>query len=295
MKRSPELARRLFDRYEPIHAVTYFSPVCSKAMEALGCRGFWHGYFVNRAAPLGAAPVEVVTALFYNFSPARVAKSLAAAREVTTPATALVTRLSAAVTALQGYGLADDENLETAAQLAAKAARGAPVDGRALFAANAALPWPESPLEVLWHATTLLREHRGDGHIAALVAAGISGREANLLHAAATGMPVDYTKRSRDYDDAEWDACSQRLIDRGLLTSDGALTRSGRDLKDHVETVTDTAALSALETLDDHEIETLFRTLTPLTRRVVAAGDVPAMTPMALRRDELHDDSAHLH
>lgn len=166
--------------------------------------------------------------------------------------------------------------------------------GRPLFAANSALPWPSTPVEILWQAATLLREHRGDGHIAALVAAGVSGRESNALHCAAGGVPADFIKRSRDYDEDEWQQCCASLADRGLISDDISLTAAGRELKDHIETVTNTASLSAFDGLDDAEIQTLFTALTPITRAVVAGGDLPAATPMGLRRDELDDDSAHL-
>ncbi|WP_443678283.1 SCO6745 family protein, partial [Mycolicibacterium gadium] len=150
------------------------------------------------------------------------------------------------------------------------------------------------PLAALWHAATLLREHRGDGHIAALVSEGISGRESNVFHVGAGAVPADFIKRSRDYSDEEWDSCVRSLHERGLLTGTGALTDAGRALKEHVETRTDSLSLRALDALDDESVERLFRALTPITRTVIAGGDLPAATPMALRRDELDDDSAHL-
>ncbi|MET0701508.1 MAG: hypothetical protein ABWY93_17785 [Mycobacterium sp.] len=294
MNRDPSLARRLFDRFEPVHAVVYFSPEIRQALDALGYRGFWMGYFAARSAPLGQVPPEVVTAMFYNFSPARVAKALPSAWEVASPADALAARLNASVSALRRYGVADTGAVATAAELLAKAARGAPMAGRPLFAANAALQWPSSPLEILWHAATLLREHRGDGHIAALLAAGVSGRESNVLHSAAGGVPAAFIRRSRDYDDEEWQGCCDSLAQRGLLEADMSLTAAGHDLKEHIEAVTNTVALSALDALDDREVETLFNTLGPITRLVVSGGDLPAETPMGLLRDELHDDSSHL-
>ncbi|OBH09534.1 hypothetical protein [Mycobacterium sp. E1747] len=294
MQRKPQLARRFFDRFEPVHAVTYFAPEARAALDGLGYRGFWMGYFAARSAPLGTVPRQVVTAIFYNFAPERVAKALPAAWEVAGPDAALRARQESTVTALRRYGLGDDENVRTAAELAGRAARNAPLDARPLFAANLALPWPDDPLAALWHATTLLREHRGDGHVAVLAAAGISGRESNVLHAAAGGVPREYIARTRDYDEAAWRHHEQRLIERGLLDHDGSLTATGRELKDHIERSTDALSLSALDALDDDEVETLFRALTPITRTVVAGGDVPALTPMGLRRDELHDASAHL-
>ncbi|MBV8927660.1 MAG: hypothetical protein JO152_00875 [Mycobacteriaceae bacterium] len=294
MAREPGLARRLFDRFEPVHAVTYFAPEARAALDQLGYRGFWTGYFAARSAPLGLVAPEVVTAIFYNFSAERVAKALPAAWRVAGPDAALAARAASAVAALRRYGVVDDEKVWAAAELAGKAARHAPLDGRPLFAANLALAWPTEPVAALWHAATLLREHRGDGHVAALSAAGISGRESNVLHAAADRVPRDYLARARDYDEHAWKDYEQRLERRGLLNADGALSAAGRDLKQQIEDTTDRLALSALDALTDDETETLFRALTPITRAVVAAGDVPETTPMALRRDELHDSSAHL-
>ena len=252
------------------------------------------GYFAARSAPLGIVPTEVVSAMFYNFAFERVAKALPAAWEFASPADALRVREQSAVAALRRYGVTDDDGVRTAADLAAKAARSAPLDGRPLFAANLALPWPDEPLAKLWHAVTLLREHRGDGHVAVLASSGVSGRESNVLHAAAGRVPQQMIMRSRDYDDGQWRHYQDRLARRGLMDADGALTDTGRDLKQRIEDTTDLLALSALDGLTDDEVDTLFRTLTPITRAVIAAGDVPAATPMGLRRDDLDDDGAHL-
>jgi hypothetical protein len=291
--RQPSLARRFFDRFEPVHAVTYFALEARTALDGLGFRGFWMGYFAARSAPFGVVPTAVVTATFYNFAPERVAKALPAAWDVASPTDALRARQKSAVAALRRYGVTDDDAV-AAAELTEKAARSAPLDGRPLFAANAALDWPDEPVARLWHAVTLLREQRGDGHVAVLSTLGVSGRECNLLHAAAGRVPKEMIMRGRDYDAEQWDHYRELLARRGLLDGHGALTDSGRDLKQHIEDTTDRLALSALDTLDDDEVERLFLALTPITRKVVAAGDVPAATPMGLGRDDLHDDSAHL-
>lgn len=287
-------ARRLFDRFEPIHALTYFAPEARTAFDESGFRGFWMGYFAGRAAPLGPVPAEVVTAVFYNFSPAQVTRALPAAWECASPAEALTAREASAVAALRRCGVTEGDGVHTAADLLARAARSAPSGGRTLFAANLALPWPEEPLAKLWHASTLLREQRGDAHVAVLVANGIGGRDCNVLHAAADRAPRDFMVASRQYDDAEWQACSERLAARGVLDAEGALTDSGRELKLHIEDTTDALALSAFHALDDAELELLFRTLTPITRAVIDGGDIPAASPMGLRRDDLNDDEAHL-
>ncbi|MUL84675.1 MULTISPECIES: SCO6745 family protein [unclassified Mycolicibacterium] len=294
MGRSPALARRFFDRLEPVHGVTYFAPEARAALDGVGYRGFWMGYFAARSAPLGIVPAEVVAAAFYNFTTERVAKALPAVWDKASPATLLALRSDSAVAALRRSGVTDSEATRLAGELAAKAARTAPLDGRPLYAANRSLPWPEEPIAKLWHAVTLLREQRGDSHIAVLVSEGISGRECNVLHAAAGRVPREMIMRTRDYDDDQWEHYTEQLRSRGWLDAQGELTEAGRDIKQAIEDRTDALSLGALDTLTDDEVSTLFKVLTPITRQVVAAGDVPAATPMGLNRDNLDDDSAHL-
>lgn len=289
MDRNPILARRFFDRFEPVHAVTYFAPEARTALDVLCYKGFWMGYFAARSAPFGVVPPEMVTAAFYNFAPQRVAKALPAAWEIAAPVEALRARQESAVAALKRYGVGDGDEVVIAAELAAKAARSASMDGRVLFAANASLPWPDEPVAKLWHATTLLREQRGDGHVAVLIDNGISGRESNVLHAAAGRVPRQMIMRSRDYDDEQWRFYQDRLASRALVDGDD-LTDAGRDVKQRIEDSTDRLALPVLDALDDAEVEALFRALTPITRKVIAGGDVPTATPMGLNRDDLDDD-----
>jgi hypothetical protein len=252
------------------------------------------GYFAARSAPLGQVPADLVTAVFYNFANSHVARALPAAWEYASPEQVLHARETAAVAALQRYGVTDCEAVRTAAELLTIAARNAPLDGRPLFAANLALPWPSDPVAKLWHAATLLREHRGDAHVAILTATGIGGRDCNVLHCAADRVPREFITRSRQYDDEEWRLCSNRLMSRGILDTTGVLTPAGIDTKKHIEESTDSLALSAFDALDDRQLEELFNTITPITRTVIAGGDIPAATPMGLRRDDLDDDHAHL-
>ncbi|MCV7424476.1 hypothetical protein H7K45_28425 [Mycobacterium yunnanensis] len=294
MSRTPTVARRLFDRFEPVHALTYFAPESREALGQAGFRGFWMCYFAARAAPLGAVGADVVTAVFFNFAPSHVARALPAAWEFASPADALGARETSAVAALNRCGVVDGPDVRSAADLLAAAAATAPLDGRPLFAANRALPWPDEPVARLWHASTLLREQRGDAHVATLVANGVGGRDCNVLHALADRVPREFIVRSREYDDQEWQSCVARLTDRGFVDARGALTDSGHAFKQHLEDTTDRLSLSAFDTLDDDDLRVLFRTLTPLTRAVVAGGDIPSATPMGLRRDDLDDDDAHL-
>jgi len=279
MIHDPALARDVWRRLEPIHAVTYFAPEALDALTGAGYHGFWMAYFAGRAAPLGPVGPDVVGALFYNFAPSRVARALPDAWSVAGPEVALTARATGARAALERM-LGADTDVAEASELAARAARSASTEGRALFAANAALAWPDDPLDVLWHAATLLREHRGDGHVAALTTSGISGRQCNVLQSAAGNVPRSMIERARDYDEAEWSAVVAELARSGLLTADGAMTQQGEYLRSMVESRTDIIALSGYDALDEHEVRRLVELLTPIARAVVAAGDIPAATPM---------------
>jgi hypothetical protein len=283
--RDAQTARRLWSRVESIHGVTYFSPEARAALSGAGYKGFWMGYFAGRAAPMGPVGPEVVLATFYNFSMSHVSRAIPDAWMFAPPTAALEARERGAVAALRRAFAADDltEIVQTAVVLARAAAESAPMEGRPLFAANRALAWPDEPTAALWHACTLLREHRGDGHVAALAAAGIGGREANVLQTAAGNVPREVFRVARHYDDAEWDSVSARLIDRGLVGPDGQLTAHGKDVRDDVEDRTDRIALRAYDTLDDGQLARLLDALAPLARAVIATGDVPAVTPIGKR------------
>lgn len=276
-------ARKAWSLLEPLHAVTYFSPEPLDALKSAGYRGFWMGYFAGRAAPLGAVGPEIAHALFYNFTFDRTAKALPAAWGFAPPAAALAAREQGAVAALrrQLADLADGPEVARAAELASRAAGAAPSEGRALFAANRALAEPAEPLARLWHAATLLREHRGDGHIAALLAAGIHGRESHVLQALANGTAREIYTVSRDFDDQEWAARLDALRERGLATGD-ALTPEGTRLKADIETRTDMLAAPAYTVLGVDERDELIQALRPLARAVIAAGEIPTVTPIGI-------------
>lgn len=276
-------ARRLWTLLEPLHAVTYFAPEPLAALRAAGFRGFWMGYFAGRAAPLGVVGPEVVHALFYNFTPERVAKALPDAWTYASPETALACRIEGSVAALQRSldGAVPMSQIARAAELTSRAAATAPSAGRALFAANRAVPEPADPLARLWHAATLLREHRGDGHVAALLAAGIGGRESHVLQALAAGTPPDVYTAARDFTEDEWASCLTSLASKGLVQA-GALTDEGRRVKQDVERRTDVLAEKAFAVLSRSETDELIALLRPMAQAVVAAGDLPLDSPMGL-------------
>ena len=265
------LARRAHKVLEPLHTPIYFVPEGSERYTALGIKGGMRGYFASRSAPLGVVPVEVVVATFYNFAPAQVAKAIPSVWDVTTPEQVLAARLDAAdaaFTRLLGDDLRSDAVAE-AATLARTAAEAADVVGRPLFAGHAALPWPDAPHLQLWHAATLLREHRGDGHIAALVLAGLSGAEAAVTYVA-TGhsMPEALQRSTRGYTEEEWAGVKDALRARGLLAADGSLTAAGTELRARIEAQTDAAAAAPYDELGADKTERMIELLTPIARSV---------------------------
>ena len=245
----PALARKTWRTLEPIHGMIYFVPEAPERYEKIGLKGNRMGYFASRAAAMGPVPAEVVISTFYNFCPDLVRRAIPAAWDVAAPSDILAARTDAADAALRrglGTELVRSAEMREAAGLARRAAQAAStkIQGRPLFAAHAALPWPDEPHLVLWHAQTLLREYRGDGHIAALVQAELDPVEALVTHAAAGEVDVRFLRLSRSWPEKAWDAGVERLASRGLVETgpDGSgvvLTAAGRSLRQRVEDDTD--------------------------------------------------------
>ncbi|MBP2353647.1 hypothetical protein JOF29_004757 [Kribbella aluminosa] len=276
-------ARRMWKALEPFHAITYFAPETRRATAALGLKGGWMSYFGCRAAPLGAVGPEFVAAVFYNFHPAMVARSLPDAWSYATPEQLLAVRLTAVDNAVRR--LFPDATFDRAAEVARRAAELAPVAGRPIAAANASLEWPTEPALVLWQATTILRESRGDGHIAALVAAGLSPCQALVTISAAGGPDKEVFQANRRWSDEEWAEASEDLRTRGLLDAAGALTDTGRALREQVEETTDALADQGWRALGDESAVELHDLVHPLSAVLMADGLIPADNPMAMRWD----------
>ena len=267
-------ARRLHGLVEPIHLVTYFSDEPTDALMALGLRNYWDGYFAGRAAPLGRVPAEVVHAVFYNFADGEVARHLPRVWDTVTPEAALAARERGGVAALRRIlgDLADAPGLARAADLATRAATSAPTEGRVLYAALRALPLPEEPVARLWHAATLLREHRGDGHIAALVAAGIGGTEAHVLHALSENIPAAKFGRVHHLPADRLARVVDGMQARGLIDASGWLSDAGWNTKEQIETLTDDLAAPAYSSLEPGELDQLIADLEPISATLNAAG-----------------------
>lgn len=275
MQHPGPVARRLFDLTEPISLVSFFSEEPNAAMAALGFRNYWDGYFAGRSAPLGRVPAEVVHAAFYSFADGEVARHIPKVWDTTTPEAAHSTRERGCVAALRRIlgDLADTGGLARAADLLAKASTSAPTEGRVMYAGLRALPMPEEPVARLWHAANMLREHRGDGHIVALMSERIGGTEAHVLSALAMGIhPPESFGRIHHLPKARLAAVMSGLRDRGLLDAAGHFTDAGRATKSRVESLTDALAESPYDGLDPLELERLVSSLEPISGTLVAAG-----------------------
>jgi hypothetical protein len=281
---SPGTARRLWALGEPFHALIYFADELRVAGGSAGLTGFWQTYFAFRAAPLGAVGPEVVTATFYNFAPSFVARRVPAIWEATTPAAALDARLGgvdAAVGRVLGADWPGSAEAAEAASLARVAAAAVDLPGRPLAAANSAVGIPEEPHLALWQALTTLREHRGDGHNAALLQREVDGVGAHVLAAAAGRSTREWLQRARGWDDAEWDDAVEALTRRGWLDGD-ELSAEGLAMVAAIEADTDRLALRPWQALGDPGCDRLAELLGPVRRAVVAAGDWPAHNPIGV-------------
>lgn len=268
------VARKTWRTLEPYHGLVYFAPEPVAAYARIGIKART-GYFASRAAPMGAVRTEVVQATFFNFNPDVVARAMEGAWETATPAQLLAARLEGADAALRGV-LGDDvlagAEVAEAAALAREAAICCTVEGRPLHAGHAGLPWPEPDHLVLWHAISLLREHRGDGHIACLVVEGIGGCEALVLHGASGEVAPSVLQTSRAWPDDRWAAAQQRLVARGWLDETGALTDHGREARQRVEDRTDALALPPWEALGEDACARLRDLVRPLSKAIVSSG-----------------------
>jgi hypothetical protein len=251
-------ARTMWTLFEPVHAMTYFAPEARAEYEQAGLRGFWRGYFAGRAAPLGPVGAAVVTAAFCSFAPSMVGRAIPGVWDLITADEALARRLAGAVAALRPLLAGLEPQVETSARLLSQVIGELDGTGRVLGAANAALAWPDEPLARLWHAATLLREHRGDGHVAALVAAGVDGAEALVLRC---GLDL----RREDLQPA-----------RGWVDRYGRTTAEGAKAHRAVEKATDRAAARPWLVLATADLADLRQALTPLAQACAALLPYPS-------------------
>ncbi|MFH8700206.1 SCO6745 family protein [Streptomyces chartreusis] len=277
--------RQLWHLLEPLHAVLYYAPEAFEEAAELGyaTEERWPSYFPYRAAPLGAAGAESVASAFYSFSPRMVAEHIDPAWKIASPEAVLRARergVGRAYRTIFGDRV-DSPELAELATLVRRAAEAANSAGRPLAAANAAQDWPEAPHLQLWHAATILREHRGDGHIVALMVAGLDPVEA-LVSFAAIGAASVERFESRGWSAEQWESARDRLTARGLVDADGTATDAGRELRRTVEGRTDQLAAGPWQSLTAAEIDRLVELLGEFWVAVLSSGLLPSETTLGI-------------
>lgn len=278
----PSVARRLAALVNPIHNVSYYTPEI-KVFETLGVRGWWTAYFAYRSAPMGILVRDALAAVFYGFAPRMIGRAVPAVWERITPERAMDVRLDAVDRAWGRIFAGAGESTRDAVRDAGTLLRGS-IDGveggaRPLYAAHAALAWPEPPQLQLWHATTLLREHRGDSHTIALAAAQVDPVECQVLMAARGYGNRATLQKIRGWSDVEWDNASRALNERGWLDAGGALTRAGRNGREAIEDHTDALAAEPARRLGADGVQRLAELLAPIHERLFTTGAIPRTWP----------------
>ncbi|MCW2688749.1 MAG: hypothetical protein JWR37_3639 [Mycobacterium sp.] len=272
-------AGQLSRSLDRLHSVSYFLPEANEKFGELGMDSRMH-YFASRSAPMGAVTANVVAATFYNFNPELVAAAIPAAWELASPAAVTRLRYEIIETALPrvlGEDLANSSAVARAADMLRRTADAIPnADGRPLYGAHAELAWPEPPYAQLWHAITLLREYRGDGHIAALVTHRLNGLEALVTHTAmGIGFKADFARLLRGWSDEQWAAAVEGLRARGLVDASGELTDEGTKLRSKIENLTDKLAYPPWRTLSNDQVSELIGLAELVREAVRAAGLIP--------------------
>lgn len=271
--------RRCYSAHHPLHAAFYFGPEHDAGFASIGLQPGPMAYFAGRAAPLGPVGPGTVSALFYNFHPRLVAEKLPRAWQLAAPELILHTRLQIVDRCLRrllGEEAILSAELAEAAELALRASEGCTRPGRPMFSANADLPVPEAPHLKLWHAATLLREYRGDGHQAMLLSAELDGLEALVTDTATgTNWKPYYLQANRGWSADDWAAAQQRLRERGLLDAAGELTDRGLQLRRDIEAETDRLDAAPYQLLGAEATRRLTVLAGGFAKRALAAGALP--------------------
>lgn len=271
--------RKFWRTIEAIHTVVYFTPEAKTAYKAIGLRGYWSGYFASRSAPLGTPGAELVAATFFGFAPAMVAKAIPDAWERADRDEILATRRLLANRALQST-IGSEDGVADVADALLEAADGLSYAGRPLAAAHHALPVPEAPFDRLWHAASVLREYRGDGHLAVLTASNVGPVDSNILQVG-IGKAGDDQQSLRGWTDADWAAGHDRLVARGWINADGSLTDAGRAGREEIEALTDAASNDAVGHLQGTPVADA---LLGWARDIVKSGVIPFPNPTGVKK-----------
>ncbi|MCP4083494.1 MAG: hypothetical protein GY745_00330 [Actinomycetia bacterium] len=277
-------SRRLLKVFEPVHSISYYSPEI-QALKDDGFKGWWHAYFAYRSAPMGPVGPETVTAAFYNFAPSMVGQAIPGVWDIMSPEDILERRLVLVSMAMQRI-FGDDpahgpfgDDIRAAAALARAAIDDVDPEGRVLFAAHTGLAWPDEVHLQLWHACTLLREHRFDGHSIALAGAEVDGLESHVLMAGRGYGDQASITAIRGWTDDEWESAVARMALRGWTDATGTITDEGNHARRIIERHTDRLASAPLRRLGQERTAELEAHLSRLAQHLIETGEVAGRWP----------------
>lgn len=270
------LSRAFWRAIEAVHVPVYFAADTKQKYEAIGLKGYWMGYTASRSAALGTPPAPVVTALFHGFAPAIIERALPSAWERATPEDILAVRYELA----RGAITPGTEGLDVAAvaRELSLLTEGLDFAGKALAAAHYSLPTPDDAVSQLWHAATVIREYRGDCHIAILTAAGLNGVSSNVLAGAAGYVKTDQ-RQLRGWTEDQWQIGIDELATRGWVDSSGAITPTGKAAREQIEDTTDRVCASGIDREATARGITVEEPLRAIARSIVATGAVAFPNP----------------
>ena len=273
--------RGFWQGIEVIHDVVYFAPDIRERFDAIGLRGWWMAYFASRSAALGAPGPELVTALFHGFAPRLVSKALPDAWALASRESILDTRLQLARDALApAVGEVDVEPLTVALEAIID---GIDFAGRPVAAAHASVDRPDDAIGRLWWAATVLREYRGDSHVALLTAHELDGSAANAL-AVADGRAPERQREARGWTEDEWEDAFIRLARRGWVgVDDHAVTEAGRTFREQLEEDTDRVSSASFDDDMAALAEAVEDALLEVARAVRDSGAVTFPNPTGTR------------
>jgi hypothetical protein len=260
-----------------VHRLVYFVPEAGEEYAKFGVKG-QGGYFASRSAPMGAVPPEVVIATFYNFSPLAVTSTMPGMWDAATPAEWQAARFRVVERALHRVkvDLSADQIAEAQALIDPVVAA---LDhgGKPLSAGNATIALPDDPLVALWQQLTVVREWRGDVHIAVLVTNQLGPSDCLVMQVGTGRFPLRIAQVTRRWSEDEWAAAVDRLADHRWAEKDGTITAAGKTERDRLEAETDRLCAPIWEPIGDAGATRLVELIMPIHAAMDAAGTYGAL------------------
>lgn len=271
------LVRAVSRAVSAAHLFIYLAPETAEEAAELGVTDRGPAYLAFRSAAMGAVPWQVTLAAFYNFSP-RAVRAMAGVWDTAPPERWQAARFLAAGRAMRRVDVhLTEDHLAKARSLIDPVVAGADYAGKVLAAANASVALPSDPLVALWQQITVAREWRGDAHVVVLADNGLGPCDCLVLHTATGRLPAALARATRQWEDEEWRAATARLVARGWLDSNGAVTDAGSAARERIEVETDEYCAALWAPIGNAGARRFASLIAPITDAFTAAGTFQAV------------------